>query len=101
LGKIDTKFTKYPPAATQPGRYNIQQVKERETRYGRALILTLANARGEKFSLFVAYPTEISDKSLLARLTKRFGDDTEQWLGKKIDLTYDRNDRRRVDPVTR
>jgi hypothetical protein len=99
--EIRAKFTKYPPVATQPGRYTIQQVKERETRHGRALILTLANARGERFSLFVAYPTEISDKSLLARLTKRFGDDTEQWVSKKIDLTYDQNDRRRIDPVTR
>jgi hypothetical protein len=99
LGRIDAKFTKYPPVATQPGRYAIQQVKERETRYGRALILTLANARGEKFSLFVAYPSEISDKSLLARLTRAFGHDTEAWLGKKIDLTYDRNDRRRINPL--
>jgi hypothetical protein len=101
LGKIDTKFTKYPAVATQPGRYTIQQVKERETRYGRALILTLANARGDRFSLFVAYPSEISDKSLLARLTRAFGDENEQWVSRKIDLAYVRNDRRRVDPVTR
>jgi hypothetical protein len=99
--EISISIKKYPPVATQPGRYTIQQVKERETRYGRNLILTVANAKGEKFSLFVAYPTEISDKSLLARLTRTFGNDTEAWLGKKVDLTYDRNARRRVDPVTR
>jgi hypothetical protein len=99
--KIDSTFTKYPPTATQQGRYTIQQIKEHETRHGRALILNVTNAKGERFSLFIPYPAEISDKSLLARLTKAFGDDTEAWLSKKIDLTYDRNRRRRVDPVTR
>jgi hypothetical protein len=101
LGKIDAKFTKYPPVATQPGRHNIQQVKEQETRYGRTLILTVTNAKDERFSLFVPYPAEISDKSLLARLTKAFGNDTQNWLGRKIDLSLDRNGRRRIDPITR
>jgi hypothetical protein len=99
--EIRAKFTKYPPVATQPGHYTIQQVKEHQTRYGRNLILTVTNAKGERFSIFVPYPEEISDKSLLARLTRTFGDDTEAWLGKKIDLAHDRNDRRKIDPVTR
>jgi hypothetical protein len=99
--EISTDFKKYPPTATRQGLYTIQQVKKHQTRYGPTLILTLSNSKGEKFSLFVSCPEEISDKSLLARLSRAFGKDTEAWLGKKIELTYDRNDRRRIDPVTR
>jgi hypothetical protein len=101
LTKIQAKFTKYPPVATQPGRYTIQQVKEHQTRYGPTLILTIANSKGDRFSLFVSCPEQISDKSLLARLTRAFSDETDQWVGGKIELTLDRNRRRRVDPVTR
>jgi hypothetical protein len=101
LARINAKFTKYPPVVTQRGRYTIQHVREHETRYGRTLIPTITDAKGERFSLFVPYPAEISDKSLLARLTRAFGDDTDQWVGRKIQLTLDRNGRRRIDPVTR
>jgi hypothetical protein len=101
MGTIGSRFIKYPPTVTRPGLYTIQQVKEHKTRYGPTLILTLTNSKGDKCSLFVSCPEEISDKSLLARLTKAFGNNTEQWLGKKIDMTLDRNDRLRADPVTR
>jgi len=101
MGKIDSKFMKYPPAVTEEGRYAFQEIKERETRYGRTLIGTVTNTKNERFSLFIPFPAEISDKSLLARLTRAFGDDTEQWVGRKIDLTLDRYDRRRIEPVVR
>jgi len=101
MGRIDSKFTKYPPTVTQPGRYTFQQIKERETRFGRTLISTVTNSKDERFSFFIPYPAEVSDKSLLARLTKAFGDDTEQWLGRKIDVTFDRYGRRRIEPTAR
>jgi plasmid maintenance system antidote protein VapI len=97
--EISTDFKKYPPTVTRPGLYTIQQVKRHQTRYGPTLILTLSNSMGEKFSLFVSCPEEISDKSLLARLSRAFGKDTEAWLSKKIDLALDRNGRRRIDPI--
>jgi len=101
MARIDSKFTKYPPTMTHPGRYTFQQIKERETRFGRTLIATMTNGKDEKSSLFIPYPAEISDKSLLARLAKAYGEDTDQWLSRKIELTFDRQGRRRFDIVTR
>lgn len=101
MGKIDSKFTKYPPAITQPGPYTFAQIKEQQTRYGRTLVSTVTNSKSERYSLFIPYPAEISDKSLLARLTKSFGNETEQWLGNKIDVTLDKDGRRRINPLVK
>lgn len=101
MTKIDTKIMKYPESVRQPGRYTIVAQKEANTRFGRTIILTVNNTKGEKYSLFVAYPPEISENSLLALLVRAFGDDVEQWLDRKIDVTKDKDGNRRVEPVVK
>jgi len=100
---IQTKFIKYDPPVT-PGdgndRYAITAQKDGQTKYGRTKILTL-KGKGEKRSLFVNYPEEASDQSTLAKLVHAFGTDPEQWIGRKIDISFDQNGRRRIEPVVK
>ncbi len=101
MAKIDSKIVKYPEPVTQPGRYSVAQQKESYTHFGRKIILTVNNARDEKRSLFVAYPTEVSDRSLLARLVKAFGDDPEEWIGRKIEVAFSKEGKRTIEPVVK
>jgi hypothetical protein len=87
---------------TQPGRYEIEAVKPpQETRYGQTLILIVTNTEGQQASLFVPYASEISEQSNLGRLVRSFGDDTDHWIGKKLDISIDQTGRRTVEPVAK
>jgi len=70
-----------------------------ETRFGTALIIVVGNAKGQTKSLFVPYSTETSRSTNLARLIAAFGDETDQWLKKKIDVTVSDSGKRTVSPV--
>lgn len=95
------KITEYPEQVTEAGRYAIQAVKgPQETRYGLALILIVTNSKGEEKSAFIPYSTEASNRTSLARLLGAYGDETERWVKRKIDVTIDSDNKRRIEPVT-
>ena len=101
MQEIQTRFVKYDPPVTQSGRYTIVAQKDGHTQYGRSKILTVTSSKGEKRSVFVNYPEEASDQSTLAKLVRAFGNDPEQWIGHKIDVSFDEHGRRRIDPVVK
>ncbi len=102
MTKLPVKVTDYPEQTNEAGRYVIQSVKgPQETRFGLALILVVANAKGEERSVFVPYSTETSNRTSLARLLAAYGDETERWIKRKIDVALDSDNKRRVDPVTK
>jgi hypothetical protein len=85
---------------TQPGTYVIKSVKPlQETRYGPTLILIVASAKGEECSLFVPFSSETSKRTNLARLIEAFGDDTDRWTDKQVDVTFDESGKRTIRPV--
>jgi hypothetical protein len=104
MTKLEVKITEYPeysPQISQAGRYTIQTVKgPQETRYGPSLIAVVTNTKGEERSLFIPHSAEVSNQSNLARLIAGFGDDTQGWLKRKIDVTIGSDGKRRIEPVT-
>jgi hypothetical protein len=100
MTKLQVKVSEYPEQVTQSGRYTIQSVKgPTETRFGLALILIVTNTKGEERSVFVPYAVEISSRTSLARVMAAFGDDTERWSKRRVDITIGSDGRRRIDPV--
>ncbi len=96
------KITDYPEQISEPGRYAIRSVKPpQETRYDLALILIVSSAKNEERSLFVPYSPEISNRTNLGRLLQTFGDDTDNWLKKQVDVTIDKDGRRTIEPVAK
>jgi hypothetical protein len=80
----------------------MQEVKgPQETRFGPALINIVTDAKGEERSLFVPYSIEASPRTNLARLMRAFGDETDRWVGRKVDVTVDKDGKRTVEPVVK
>jgi hypothetical protein len=102
MTRLNVKVAQYPTQITQPGRYEIRAVRPlQETRYGQTLILIVTSDKGQEASLFVPFATETSEQSNLGRLVKAFTDDTDKWIGKKLDLSIDQTGRRTVEPVAK
>ena len=102
MTKLQVKMTEYPEQVTQSGRYTVQEVKgPQETRFGLALINIVASAKGEERSLFVPYSTEVSSRTNLARLMQAFGNDTDRWIRRKVDVTIDKDGKRTIEPVVK
>jgi len=100
--RLEVKITEYPEQVTQPGTYTIKNVKPpQETRYGLTLILIATNTKGEERSLFVPYASETSKRTNLARLIEGFGNDTDQWINKRIHVTLGTDNKRTIEPATK
>lgn len=96
------KIAEYPEQVAQSGRYTVRAVKgPQETRFGPALINIVADAKGEERSLFIPYSAEISSRTNLARLLQAFGDDTDRWVGRKVDVTVGSDGKRAIEPVVK
>ena len=102
MTKLPTKIADYPEQVSQPGRCTIQGVKgPQDTRFGPALINIVRDVKGEERSLFVPFSTEVSPRTNLARLIQAFGDDTDRWVGQKVDVTVDKDGKRTIEPVVK
>ena len=102
MTRLDVKITEYPEQVTQPGTYTIKNVKPpQETRYGLTLILIVTSVKGEERSVFVPLSSEISKRTNLARLIEGFGNDTDQWVNKRIHVTLGTDNKRTIEPVTK
>jgi hypothetical protein len=100
MTKLQVKITEYPEQVSEVGRYTIRNVKPpQETRYDLALILIVSSAKNEERSLFVPYSPEMSSRTNLGRLLHAFGDDTDRWVGHKVDVSIDKEGRRTIEPV--
>ena len=98
--KLAVKIMQYPEQLAQPGRYLVKSVKPpQETRYGQTLILIVSNAKGQQGSLFVPFATETTGQTNLGRLVNAFGDDTDRWTDKHVDVTFDESGKRTIRPV--
>jgi hypothetical protein len=102
MTRLNVKVAHYPTQVAQPGRYEIRAVRPlQETRYGQTLILIVTSDKGQEGSLFVPFATETSEQSNLGRLVKCLGDETADWIGKKLDVSIDQTGRRTVEPVAK
>jgi hypothetical protein len=100
MTKLVTKIADYPEQVIQSGRYTIQAVKgPQETRFGLALINIVTDTKGEERSLFVPFSTEVSPRTNLARLVQTFGNDTDRWVRRKVDVTVGSDGKRTIEPV--
>jgi hypothetical protein len=102
LTKLEVNLRKSIPQIKEPGRYTVKNVSDpRSTKFGSAVPITLLDATGNEWALFVPHSPEPSEESNLGRLVKAFGKDTALWLKKKIDIEIGADKRRTVKPVTK
>ena len=102
MGKLPIHVTHFPEQVDEEGVYTIKQFKQpKELQYGTSIILTVTDAKSQERSIFVPYSSETSDNTNLGRLVKALGDDPDHWIGKKIEVTFDRNGKRRITPVAK
>ena len=98
--KLESKIVQYPEQLTEPGRYVIKSVKPpQDTRFGPTVILILTSGKGEERSAFVPYSSETTEVTNLGRLLKAFGNDTDRWRDKQVDVTFDESGKRTIRPV--
>ena len=99
MSKLNVKVVHHPAQVNENGQYIIKSVTTPQpTKYGTAIVITLQNKDREEKALFIPYSTEVTDQTNLGRLVNAFSDETNQWVGKRISVTID-NNQRTVEPV--
>jgi hypothetical protein len=102
MTKLPIHVTHFPEQVDEEGVYTIKQYKQpKELQYGTSIILTVTDAKTQERSIFVPYSAETSDNTNLGRIVKVLGDDPDHWVGKKIEVTFDRNGKRRITPIAK
>jgi hypothetical protein len=99
LGKLSVKIVHHPGQVNENGQYLIKAVTTPQpTKYGTALVLTVVGKNGVEKALFAPYSEEVTDQTNLGRLIAAFGNDTDQWVGKRLDVAIE-NNQRTIEPV--
>jgi hypothetical protein len=100
--KLPVHVTHFPEQVDEAGVYTIKQYKQpKELQYGSSLILSVTDGKAQERSIFVPYSAETSDNNNLGRLVNGFGGDPERWIGKKIEVTFDKEGKRKIVPVVK
>jgi hypothetical protein len=100
--KLESRIVQYPEQVSQPGLYLIKSVKPpQETRFGPTVILVLTSAKGEERSLFIPFSSETTEQTNLGRLLKTFGNDTDRWTDKQVDVAFDESGKRTIRPIAK
>lgn len=99
MNKLNVKVSHHPAQVREDGEYTIKSVTTPQpSNYGRAIVLTVLSKDREEKAVFVPFSSEVTDQTNLGRLVNAFGDDTDQWNGKRINVTID-NNQRTIEPV--
>lgn len=91
------------PLVDEDGQYTITSVKtSRPTKVGNMPIMAvrvLNKNREEKALLLPVFPS-VTDQSNLGKLVNAFGQETENWVGKRISVRID-NNRTVIEPMAK
>lgn len=99
MGKLSVKVVHHPSQVNENGQFTIKTVATPQpTKYGTAIALTVLSKDREEKALFVPFSEEVTDQTNLGRLIKAFGNETDQWVGKRINVTID-NNQRTIEPA--
>ncbi len=99
MGKLNVKVVHHPSQVNENGQYTIKAVTTPQpTKYGTAIILTVIGKDREEKALFVPYSEEVTDQTNLGRLIAAVGPDTDQWVGKRVNVTIEHS-QRSLEPV--
>lgn len=101
MSKLNVKVSHHPAQVREDGEYMIKSVTTpKPSNYGSAIVLTVLNKDREERALFVPFSSEVTDQTNLGRLVNAFTDDTNQWVGKRINVTIE-NNQRTIEPVAK
>ena len=101
MSKLNVKVSHHPAQVSEDGEYTIKSVTTPQpSKYGSAIVLTVLNKDREERAVFVPFSSEVTDQTNLGRLVNAFTDDTNQWIGKRINVTIE-NNQRTIEPVAR
>jgi hypothetical protein len=90
-----------PEQVTEPGELTIKKVNvNQKTRLGSAHQLILTNSKTESI-LYVQHRDRTTSSTNLGRLVKAFGPDPDRWVGKKIEVTFDKDGKRKIVTVVK
>lgn len=99
MGKLNVKVVHHPSQVDENGQYTIKTATTPQpTKYGAAIVLTVLNKDRQERALFVPFSEEVTDQTNLGRLIGAFGNDTDQWIGKRVNITIE-NNQRTIEPV--
>ena len=102
MTKLPVHVSHFPEQVDEAGVYTIKQYKQpQKLQYGTSIILTVSDAKAQERSIFVPYAAEISDNTNLGRLVQVLGDDPDHWIGKKIEVIFDKEGKRKIVPVVK
>lgn len=92
----------YPPVTA--GRYTINGVLDApaKAKYPSITLHLSRDDTGTKHSKLVGLPREMSDispQTNFGRLFKSFGNNTESWRGKQVDISIDEQGKKHIYPV--
>ena len=82
---------------THTENYICLKTTPQPTKYGTAIVLTLVGKDVVEKTLFVPYSERVTDQTNLGRLIAAFGNDTDEWVGKRINVTIE-NNQRTIEP---
>ncbi len=86
--KIPGKMIERKPKPTEGKVYTIKSVEFRETSNGKGFRVVLSDTKGNEYEdmLWLNKSDEYGPKSKLGAFVTVLGDDTDDWIGKKIKI---------------
>jgi hypothetical protein len=100
MPKLNVKVVHHPAQVIEDGQFTVKSVTTPQpTKYGSAIVLTVVGRDREERALFIPFSSEVTDQTNLGKLVGAFGDDPDQWIGKRINVTIGDHNQRTVEPV--
>lgn len=87
------------PLVNETGQYTIKRVTEPQpTMFGQMIGVRVLNKNGEEKAILVPIYAKVTDQSNLGKLVTAFSDETDKWVGKRINVKIV-NNRSFIEPV--
>jgi len=98
MSKLNVKVVPNP-LVNESGQYTITKVTAPQpTMFGQMIGVRVLTKNGEEKSILVPVYAKVTDQSNLGKLVTAFGDETDSWVGKRINVKIV-NNRSFIEPV--
>jgi hypothetical protein len=97
MSKLNVKVVPNP-LVTESGQYTIKGVKTAPTKFGSMMAIRVLNKDQEEKSILVPVFPKVTSMTNLGKLVNTFGDETDKWVGKRINIKIE-NNRSVIDPI--
>jgi len=98
MSKLNVKVVPNP-LVNESGLYTIKGVKTAPTKFGSMMAIRVSGKSQEEKSILVPVFPKVTNQTNLGKLVEAFGDETDKWVGKRINITIE-NNRSTIEPIT-